>query len=156
MFYCGIGQIMCLFLIITEMVNTAYTFFGTLCVECLFGLVINSIKETFLVEQGRKDIVSGLGDINTINTVCSTIGSAIGCVIGTYLIDIGKPKRAFTICFFFVLAQALVSFFMSEEIDNNPQSTGKDRELLKWEREQRRLYPEKYGVGQEVPAPPFK
>ena len=156
LFVCGVGQCTCLVLIFTEIANTAQLFFASLCVDCLFGLVMVSIKETFLVEQGRKDIVSGLGDINTITTVFSAIGSAIGCVIGTCLIDIGQPKMAFTICFFLVLAQALVSFFMSEEIDNNPLATGKDPELLKWEHKQRSLYPERYGDGQEVDAPPFK
>lgn len=83
------------------------------------------------------------------------MGTVIGCVIGTYLIDIQMPRVSYKICFFFVLAQAVVSFFLSSDVENNPLATGKDNELLKYEAEQRSLYPEKYGNGQEVEAPPL-
>lgn len=45
------------------MANTADLFFTSMFIDCFFGLIIGSIKETFLVEQSRKDIENGLGDI---------------------------------------------------------------------------------------------
>ena len=133
LFFCGLGQAMCLVAIFTEVANTAHLFFASLICDCLFGLIIVSLKETLLVEQSRKDIVNGLGDITTIATIFSAIGSAIGCVIGTCLIDMQQPRMAFTICFFFVITQAIVSICLSDDIDNNPLATGKDNELLKYE-----------------------
>lgn len=104
LFFSGLGQALCLVLIFTEIADTAYLFFVTLTIDCFFGLIIVSLKETLLVEQSRKDIEKGLGDISTITTVFGAIGSAIGCVIGTCLIDMQQPRMSFTICFFFVVA----------------------------------------------------
>ena len=147
LFICGIGQCICIAAIFTDTVVTPNTFFLTLCVDCLFGLIISALRETLLVEQGRKDIVNGMGDLSTIGTMFSVVGAAIGCIIGTCLIDMHQPKMSYTICFFLVLLQAIVSIFMSEEIDSNPLATGKDKELIKYEREQRRIHPDRYSLG---------
>lgn len=50
LFFSGLGQAVCLIMIFTEIVNTAYLFFATLVVDCFFGLIIVSLKETLLVE----------------------------------------------------------------------------------------------------------
>ena len=70
LFICSIGQCFCLSLIFTEIAGTVDLFFLTLLVDCFFGLVINSLRETLLVEQSRNDIEHGLGDIQTIISVC--------------------------------------------------------------------------------------
>lgn len=87
MFVSGTGQAICLVLIFTKVASTVQMFFFVICVDCFFGLVVTSLKETLLVEQSRKDIVNGLGDIQTIVSVFQACGSMIGCVIGAYLID---------------------------------------------------------------------
>ena len=45
------------------------------------------------------------------------------------------------------MTQAVISFFLSDDIDNNPLSSGKDIERLKYEAEQRKINPEKYADG---------
>ena len=105
------------------------------------------------MEQARKDIKHGQEDIQSLRSVFMGVASPLSAIVATYFIEIGEPLIPFYIVFIFICLQALQGFFISDEIETNQYATMKDKELLKYEQEQRDKNPFKYQGGMEVERP---
>lgn len=135
LFVCGIGQAFTLLGIVSGMACEPRTFVACLALTDIFGLAVASINAALQVEQARKDIQHGQADMCTLCLIFCTIGGACGCLIAAYLTDTKRPFIAFSIMFVLMVAQAINFLTLTDEIERNPLATGKDIELLKYEKQ---------------------
>lgn len=102
------------------------TYFYVLCVDMVFRMTNTSIKDIWQVEQSRKDIKYGQGDIQSLNNISGTLGNAAGSIVATCLCEYKVYYAMFPINAAYVILLGVAAAMMDQEIDENEFATGKD------------------------------
>lgn len=97
-------------------------------------MVMCQIKNAYIIQQTRRDIEHGQGDLYSLLTIFGQLGYGMNVFTATYLCEVKKPHLMFAFSFVYYVIYGLQNFFLSDELEKDEYASTKDVAYLSYER----------------------
>lgn len=84
-----------------------------------FVAFMDTVNDSIIIEQARRDPINGLTFIQSVNMVSNGFGMLIGYPLSAYLVEHDHPVKIYFIFSFIMFITALCGSFLPDDIETN-------------------------------------